>query len=76
MLRKSKKDDYTIETLITEKLEKLKFDILSVKGNVSSIDYTWIAKVAEESGKSQIAIHLLDFEKSVIKKTPFLLQLN
>lgn len=52
MLRKSKKDDYTIEMLITEKLEKLKSDIIAVKGNVSSIDYTRIAKVAEECGKS------------------------
>jgi len=54
-------------------MEKLRNEILHKGGNISSIDYTWIAKVAQERGKEEIAIRLLDYEKSVIKKTPFLL---
>ena len=76
MLRKSIKDDLSIQEEIIEKMESLRNEILIKGGNVSSIDYTRVAKIAQERGKEQIAISLLEYEKSVIKKIPFLLQLN
>ena len=47
MLLKSIKDDDSIQEEIIEKLETLRNEILLKGGNVSSIDYTRIAKVAQ-----------------------------
>jgi len=46
MLRKSIKDDMTIQEEIIEKMESLRNEILIRGGNVSSIDYTRVAKIA------------------------------
>lgn len=46
MLKMSKKDDLTIQEEIIDKMEHLRNDILIKGGNVASIDYTWVAKVA------------------------------
>jgi len=51
-----------------------KFNALT--GAVSTIDYTKIAEVAQKSGHKEIAIQLVNYEKSVIKKIPYLLSLN
>jgi len=48
----------------------------ALTGSVSTIDYTKIAKVAQEMGLKEIAIELVNMEKSVIKKIPYLLSLN
>lgn len=63
-----------LEEEIRHKGGQEKFNALT--GAVSTIDYTKIAKVAQTVGHKEIAIRLVNYEKSVIKKIPYLLDLN
>mmetsp|Transcript_22396 Transcript_22396/g.22179 ORF Transcript_22396/g.22179 Transcript_22396/m.22179 type:complete len:564 (+) Transcript_22396:959-2650(+) len=85
LLRNSTKDAIMIQDLIVEKLQELEEEIKmkgghekynALTGAVSTIDYTKIAKVAQEVGHKDTAIQLVNYEKSVIKKIPYLLELN
>lgn len=39
-----------------------------------SIDFTKLARIADSKGKKQLATFLIDQEKSIVKKIPFLLE--
>lgn len=41
-----------------------------------NIDFTKLAKIADISGKKKIADFLISFEKSIVKKIPFLLEVK
>jgi hypothetical protein len=71
MLKHSSKEKMALENEIIEKMDRLRGEIQMKNGNLSSIDYTRIAKIAEKTGKKKIAIELLEYEKSVIKKVRF-----
>ena len=85
LLKNSKRDPNHIQNDILDKLSQLEAEIRAkggsekynaLTGSVSTIDYTKIAKVAQEVGKKEIAIQLVNYENSVIKKIPYLLSLN
>jgi len=84
-LKYSERDPHSIQDDIVEKLHMLEEEIRhkggqekfnALTGAVSTIDYTKIAKVAQDVGHKEIAIQLVNYEKSVIKKIPYLLNLN
>jgi hypothetical protein len=84
-LKNSEIDANDIQNGILDKLNELNAEISSkggtekynaLTGSVSTIDYTKIANVAQEVGKKDIAIQLVNYENSVIKKIPYLLSLN
>lgn len=41
-----------------------------------NIDFTKLAKIADSKGKKKIADFLIGFEKSIVKKIPFLLEVK
>jgi len=41
-----------------------------------NIDFTKLAKIADNYGKNQIANFLIGYEKSIVKKIPFLLEVK
>lgn len=41
-----------------------------------NIDFTKLAKIADSRGKKAIADFLINFEKSIVKKIPFLLEVK
>lgn len=41
-----------------------------------NIDFTKLAKIADSRGKKRIADFLISFEKSIVKKIPFLLEVK
>lgn len=85
LLKNSLRDPNAIQNDIIDKLSQLEEEIKhkgghdkynALTGSVSTIDYTKIAKVAQEAGHKEIAIQLVNYENSVIKKIPYLLSLN
>ena len=85
LLKNSKRSSNDLQNDILEKLSLLEAEIRSkggneklnaITGSASTIDYTKIAKVAKEVGKNDIAIQLVNYEQSVIKKIPYLLSLD
>ena len=42
----------------------------------SNVDFTKLAKIASQNGKADIADLLIGYEQSIVKKIPFLLQIN
>lgn len=44
-------------------------------GNIKlNIDFTKLAKIADSKGRKRLANFLIDKEKSIVKKIPFLLE--
>ena len=85
LLKNSMRNPNEIQNEIMDKLSQLEAEIKlkggsekynSLTGAVSTIDYTKIAKVAQEKGYKEIAIQLVNNEHSVVKKIPYLLSLN